>query len=141
MIETGLSLERYSFEAEEWHVAFRARNGDTAGAVEVYIHPGEVHEWGEQLVAFGTSVKDEARFEFGSREGNWAYYLLVRAFIVDSAGHAAIEFAADNRFDPPYGAGVRLFIPCEVASVNRLGRHVQTWARDGSTPLVWSPTP
>ena len=139
MIETGLSLESYPYEPDEWHVSFRARNEDVAGALDVYLHPEDVREWGEHLVDFGTSIEDEATFELGSREGNGAYYLLVRAFIYDSAGHAAIEFDADNLRTPPYGTQAHFFIPCEVASINRLGRQVRSWSKDGGEPLVWTP--
>ena len=141
MINDGLSLERYSFEADEWHVAFRARSGDTAGVVEVYLHPEDLLEWADQLLAFGASVKDEARLEFGSPDPKWAYHLVVRAFILNNSGHAAVEFVSGNHFDPPAGARTQLYVPCEVAAVNRLGRHVRTWVKETANLMVWTPAP
>src|SRR5262249_25973290 len=97
MEEPAISLVRWPYDDSAWRGLLRSSNAVFAGALEFYTDTEELAEFGRRLAAFPSGPDDEVRFSLGSREGDWAYYLLLRAFLVDRAGQAALEFAADNR--------------------------------------------
>jgi len=137
MDEPAISLVRLPYDDSEWRIVIRAGNGEFAGALEFYTDAEELGEFGCRLAAFPSGPGDEARFALGSPDGNWAYYLLLRAFLVDRAGHAALEFAADNRQASPGHAQASFFIPCEIAAINRLGRQLRAWLNRSDESLSW----
>jgi hypothetical protein len=124
-VNEGITLTRLPYDDSAWHVEVCASGGTYSAAQEFYVYP--------------TDIGDEVRYEIGGRTENWAHYLLLRAFIYDSVGHAALEFAADNRCGVPGHAQARFFICCEVAALNRLGKQLQTWTLDSDEPLNWNP--
>ncbi|NJL02497.1 MAG: hypothetical protein HC910_18795 [Spirulinaceae cyanobacterium SM2_1_0] len=75
----------------------------------------------------------------GDRAGKWAYYVLIRAFLYNSVGHAAIEFAVDNHAKSPNHAQADFFIRTEVAAINNLGQQLQSWVATPEAPLIWVP--
>jgi hypothetical protein len=97
MDHPGITLERLPYDYSAWRVVVHASDGPFAAALEFYTDVEELEEFARRLTAFPRDPGDEARFELGSRDGHWAYYLLLRAFLYDRAGHAVLEFAADNR--------------------------------------------
>jgi hypothetical protein len=137
MDEPAISLVRWPYDDSAWRVFLQACNGGFAGALEFYTDAEGLAEFARRLAAFPSGPDDEVRFSLGSRDGNWAYYLLLRAFLVDRAGHAALEFAADNCRVTPDHAQASFFIPCEVAAINRLGRQLRGWLSRSDEPLLW----
>ena len=89
MDEPIITLMRLPYDDSAWRVVIRASDGEFAGILEFCTDPWELSEFGRRLAAFPIGPGDQARFELGSRDGNWAYYLLLRAFLVDRAGHGA----------------------------------------------------
>jgi hypothetical protein len=75
--------------------------------------------------------------ELGGKSGKWAHFVLIRAFLFDSVGHAAIEFAVSNNSTPPYSAQTSFFIRSEVASINYLGQQLRAWVISHDSPLIW----
>jgi hypothetical protein len=65
----------------------------------------------------------------------------LRAFLYDSVGHDAIEFAADNHRAVPWQGQARLFIQCEAATINRLGDDLEAWTRHPDAPLFSNAAP
>ena len=138
MDEPVITSMRRPYDDSAWRVVIRASDGEFAGGLEFYTAPQELSEFGRRLAAFPIGPGDEARLELGARDGDWAYYLLLRAFLVDLAGHAALEFAADNREASPNRAEASFFNSCEVAAINRLGRQLQSWLDRSDKPLSWA---
>lgn len=135
----GITLTRLPYDDSAWHVEVCASGGTYSAAQEFYVYPTDLAEFGQRLTAFPQRIGDEVRYEIGGRTENWAHYLLLRAFIYDSVGHAALEFAADNRCGVPGHAQARFFFCCEVAALNRLGKQLQAWTLDSDEPLNWNP--
>ena len=138
MDEPAISLVRWPYDDSAWRVFLRASNGEFAGALEFYTDAEELSEFGRRLADFPHGPSDEVRFSLGSRDGNWAYYILLRAFLVDRAGHAALEFTADNRQAASDHAQSSFFISCEVAAINRLGQQLRGWLSRPDEPLSWA---
>jgi len=138
MDESTISLTRLPYDDSAWWIYIRASNGEFAGALEFYTDAERLGEFAGQLAVFPNGAGDEARFELGSRDGTWAYYLLLRAFLMDRAGHPALEFAANKLASPPHHAQASFFIPCEVEAIKRLGRQIRTWLDSTDESLSWA---
>jgi hypothetical protein len=138
MAGPAISLNRLLYDDSAWRVFIWASNGEFTGALEFYTHDEPLGEFACRLLEFPDGRGNEAKFVIGSREGNWAYYVLMRAFLIDRAGHAALEFAVDDRRAHPHPAEARLFIPCEVEAVKRLGRQLRSWIERSDESLTWT---
>lgn len=140
MDKPAVSFIRLPYDDPAWRVVIRASNGQFAGEQEFYADTTELDEFARRLAAFPIGPDDDARLVQGSGDGNWGYYLLVRAFLIDRAGHAALEFAFDNGQPSPDHARVNFFMRGEVEAINRLGWWLGAWLRDSDEPLTWPPT-
>ena len=134
-----MSFERFLCDEAYWHVQVSASNGCFAGTQDFYVEPETLRKLGADFCEFPTSIKNEVCFQLGDRIGNWAHFVLVRAFLFDSVGHSAIEFSVDNNSTPPHSAQATFFIYAEVASINRLGQQLQEWGIAPVEPLIWLP--
>lgn len=134
-----ISLTRLPYDDSAWHIELCASNGLFMGTQEFYAHKEDLVAFGKQLERFPVNIKDEAMFKQGGLPKNWFYFLLIRAFLFDSLGHAAIETSTSNNSVSPYVAQVRFFIRTEVAAINTLGQLIQEWTADTGTPLMWVP--
>jgi hypothetical protein len=139
MASTFLSLERLSYDDSAWYVEISASNGYFSGVQDFYTYPEDLNTLSHGFCKFPRNIQDEVRLELGDRAGNWAYFLLVRAFLFDSVGHAALEFAADNMAPPPAHAQANFFIRTEVAAINYLGQQLRSWVISNDEPLIWLP--
>ncbi len=137
MNEPGITLVRLPEEDSICRAIIRACNGRFAGTLEFYTDAEQLREFGIRLCAFPSGPGDEARYVIGSRDENWALYMLLRAFLLDRAGHVALEFAVDNLEPSPWHAQANFFIPCEVAALNRLGHQLQAWLLRSDETLCW----
>ena len=135
-----ISLERFPYDDSAWHIEIGASNGSFSGAQDFYTYPEDLETLGSDLCKFPASIQDEVRFELGDQAGKWAYFVLIRAFLFDSVGHAAIEFAVSNNSTPPNHAQTSFFIHSEVAAINYLGQQLRSWVISHDAPLVWLPS-
>src|ERR1700730_18240057 len=140
--EPGISLRRWKFDDPAWHIQLTASNGAFQAQQEFYAWPEELGKFGNQLTSFPRELNPdtEVRFEHGSREGNWAYFILLRAFIANSVGAAAIEVNICNRGTVLHHAEANFFISCEVASINHFGNEICAWIANSDCVLAWKPT-
>ncbi|MEO0536567.1 MAG: hypothetical protein AAF215_22150 [Cyanobacteria bacterium P01_A01_bin.123] len=139
MTDTYISLQRFPYDDSAWHVELKASNGLFSGTQDFYTYPKELNAFGVNLCRFPKNIQDEARFEVGDRAGNWAYFILIRVFLFDAVGHAAIEFAVDNHQTSPNRAQTSFFIKTEVAAINNFGQQLQSWVISHDVPLTWFP--
>lgn len=117
-------------------LAIAASNGSYSGVHETYIYPEDLVSFGEDLKRFPTSLEHEVVLESGSEEPNWHDHLWLRAFVLDSRGHSAIEVKLETRGKPPAGARCEFYIPADPATLNDLGSAIVAWASAPAEPLV-----
>ncbi|MBE9159588.1 hypothetical protein IQ265_22535 [Nodosilinea sp. LEGE 06152] len=139
MANAFISLKRLLYDDLAWRVEISASNGYFSGVQDFYTYPENLDALGADFYKFPQSIQDEVRFELGDRTGKWAYFVLVRAFLFDSVGHAAIEFAVDNNAMSIDHAQTSFFIRTEVAAINNLGQQLRAWVVAPDKPLTWSP--
>jgi hypothetical protein len=132
MTKPWVQFESWEYEEEIRHFEISASNGSYAASQDFYESLTSIEEFGRALKAFPRSAKDEVRLEIGSRGQKSAYWLLLRAYLYDATGHAALLFEACNNTIDPWREEARFTIRCEVASLNRLGAALVDWARNGS---------
>lgn len=140
MTRPFLSLTRLPYDDSAWRVELCASNGQFMGTQEFYTHEEELINFGEQLERFPKDINDEVVFKQGEPSKDWFYFLLVRAFIFDSLGHAAVEIATSNNADSPCSTQVRFSILTEVAAINAFGQSIKEWITDTQASLKWTPT-
>ena len=103
-----------------------ASNGEQISNQDFYVYPDDLTNFGSQLQNFPKSQADVVSLEYGE-DPNFYCYFLLRAIILDSVGHAAIEIKIDNRLEPPAKASSNFFMPSEVATVNEFGKKLCGW--------------
>jgi hypothetical protein len=139
MSDNGLTFRRLPYDDAAWRVELCALSGAFAGSQEIHTSPAALYDLGARFSGFPRDRSDEVRLELGGRTGNWACYVLLCAHLLNDRGHAAIQFACDNRRAPPYHAGAEFFITCDVPDVQRLGALLRDWSLSPDEPLVWTP--
>lgn len=120
------------------HVELFISGGGFAARQDSYVGDEEWLEFGAALQSFPKSVEHEVAFENGAPGGEFYCHILLRAFVYDGVGHSALEIRVSNQSRPPYGASAHFYAPCEAATLNRLGRSLELWARSKETEFVFS---
>ena len=120
------------------HVELFISGDDFAARQDTYVNDEEWLEFGLALQSFPGSLEHEVSFENGAPEGKYYCYILLRAFVYDGVGHSALEVKISNQSPPPYGALAHFYVLCEVATLNRLGKSVELWARSKEIELEFS---
>ena len=138
MNESGISLLRYPYDDDSWHLQLSGSDAGFGGTQEFYAHPDELVAFATKLTEFPRSIRDEARFERGAPPGRYADYVLLRAYLYDSVGHAALEFAVHSTVGLPAGGRAHFHIGCDVAALNRLGEQLHHWIHATDEPLIWN---
>jgi hypothetical protein len=137
MANPGISLSRLPYDDSAWRILLRSSNGDFGGVLEFYIDPSGLRDFARHLTEFPFGQMNEVRLEIGSRNGNWAHYLLLRAFEFDRAGHSALQVVVDNRGEGERHDQASFFTPSEAAAMNQLGREILAWLENSDQPLHW----
>lgn len=139
MADAFISFQRLPYDDSAWCVRVSASNGSFSGMQDFYTCPEELDALGQHLCKFPQTVEDEARFELGSLTGNSAYFVLIRAFLFDAIGHAAMQFSVSNNAASPYTAQTNFYIRTEVAAINTCGQSLRSWIIDSNRILLWQP--
>lgn len=105
---------------------------------DLYVEHEEWLDFGLALQSFPKSLAHEVVFERGDPAENYYCYILLRAFVYNGIGHTAIEVKMDNHSDPPDAASAHFYLPCEAASLNRLGKSLELWSRSKEYEFVFS---
>lgn len=119
-------------------VEFTISNGKFAAVQEAYFYPEKILEFGRRLQEFPVDISDTVSLECGSSDPKWSCHLYVCAFVLNKAGHTAVEILTDNRRERPDSARSHFFIRCDPLTLNRLGRHLCRWvdAREDALEFV-----
>ena len=129
-----IEFVRWPYDDDASHFCVRASNGVYVAAQEFYGYPADIERFGRALAGFPRNRADEAHFEAGRPDLGWAHWLLLRAYLVDAAGRAAMLFQSRDGAEDPWRGEARFTIHCEVASLNRLGAALIAWgSREGVT--------
>src|ERR1043166_8044697 len=95
-----LRLKRVWTDSDEMvQLDLTAANGLQVGSQDFYTYPEELLSFGTALQGFPKNLKDEVKLEYGE-DPKFYCHLLLRAFVLDSVGHSAIEIKFANRLDP-----------------------------------------
>ena len=106
-----------------------ASNDMQVGKQDFYFYPEGVSEFGARLQEFPKTQKDEISLEYGADPKFYCYFSL-KALVLDSVGHSALEVKFDNRLDPPSQAQAHFFMKCEPATVNEFGKRLCAWVSE-----------
>ena len=108
-----------------------ASNDEQVSNQYFYVYPDDLANFWSELQNFPKSQADVVSLEYGEDPKFYCYFLL-RAIVLDSVGHTAIEIKFNNRLEPPAKASGNFFMPSEAATVNEFGKNLCDWAKDMS---------
>lgn len=132
-----ISIQRiWTDEDEMLQVEVAASNNRLSAEQDFYVYPAELMRFSEQLQSFPSSLNDVVELRYGEDPKFYCFFLL-RALVLDSVGHCAIELKFDNRSDPPLKAAASFFMAAEAASINSFGAGLQAWCNDMSEEFVY----
>ncbi len=122
-----IEIKRIWTDSDEMlQLEVKASNDDQVSSQDFYVYPDDLANFGSQLQNFPKSQADVVSLEYGEDPKFYCYFRL-RAIIIDSVGHAAIEIKIDNRLEPPSKASSNFFMPSEVATINEFGNKLCGW--------------
>lgn len=104
-----------------------AANSYAAATMDVYLYPDEIENFATELERFPTALAHEVVLESGSSDPKWYGHLRVRVYVMDRAGHSAVEVLMDRRGKPPGRASHHFYLTCNPADMNELGRRLKQW--------------
>ena len=125
--EASIEFVRWKYDDESWHIGIRAADAAYRVEQEFYTYPSELLELANRLCSFPVDRADEVHFEMGAKDANWAHWVLLRVFLADTAGHAAVTIDVGNNGDELRRRSARFTIGCDVASLNQLGQDLRRW--------------
>lgn len=137
----AITIIRYPYE-EPYHIhlVIIATNGPLQGRLEFYTDPSEILALADIFAVFPRHAEDVYLWELGSerREDRFAFYLRIRLFTVDSAGHCAIQLRFNNNKDLPQCEISEFCITSEPSDLNRLGLLLREFAKLDQEVLHWT---
>ena len=133
--DSWIEFVRWPYAAEDWHVELRAADGGYRVEQEFYTDPSTLLDLADRLRAFPTHHQDEVLLEMGHKSPDWAHWVILRVFVVDTAGHAAVTIDVGNNGDWRRERAARFSIGCDVASLNRLGDELRDWIQKPDSTL------
>ncbi|KIQ35370.1 hypothetical protein RT97_05745 [Variovorax paradoxus] len=95
---------------------------------EVYLYPDTIPLFARQLTAFSGGAREEVVLEAGSTEPNAHNWLRLRAHVIDSVGHCALQFSSIRRGAPVVAHHFDFSLPVEVAALNDMGKQLGSWS-------------
>jgi hypothetical protein len=96
-------------------------------AVSFFGYTDAFHNFGQQLLNFPTDTQATVTFEQGDDTASRMEYLLLQAYYIDHAGHAALRIVMDNKATPPAEKRVAFSLVADVSSLMELGRKLLSW--------------
>lgn len=135
-----IRIIRYPYE-EPFHInlVLEVCNGRSLARITYYMNAASLVEWANHLEVFPRDNNDVFLFEIGSErpEDRWAYYLRLRAFLKDAAGHSALHIRLNNNQDLPSREIAEFCLDAEPSQINRLGRLCREFGKLNHAVLDW----
>ena len=135
-----IELEKVWTDDDEMvQIELRASNDSQHCEQDFFAYPDDLAEFANELRTFPKNTEHSVTFEYGS-DPKYYCHLALSAKVLDQVGHSALEVNADNRLAPPLEAQAHFYLPCEAATVNRLGEQLASWAEamDGPFRFEWN---
>lgn len=111
-----------------------ASNDAQVGRQDFYVYPEQLEAFARELMAFPKDRGHTVSLEYGE-DPQFYCYVRIRALVLDSRGHSALEVSLDNRQDPPLKAESLFYMACEPATVNVFGKNLLSWTKEMTEPL------
>jgi hypothetical protein len=135
-----IRFEALPYDDEEIiRLAISASSGGFSGVAELLEKPEAVEKFATELMSFPASVEHTVTFEHGDDSGDFPYHLVMRAQVIDRAGHSAIFVRIESFCSPIEAAFSEFLVPAEPAVINKLGRSIVSWLSSRNEPLSWQP--
>lgn len=131
-----LGEDEYGYDPP--HVELFISGDGFAARQDSYVNDEEWEEFALALQSFPANVEQEVAFEYGAPEGKNYCYILLKAFVYDGVGHSALEVKVSNLNSPPYKASAHFYILSEAATLNRLGKSLELWARSKENEFLFA---
>jgi hypothetical protein len=95
-------------------------------------------QFGLKLATFPQNLADTVEIEIGQMQPGFSQsYLLLKAYVYDANGHAALKIVVHNNECEPQMQRVEFSIPADIASLNKLGNLLKSWLPQENSELVW----
>lgn len=120
------------------HVVLSISNEGFTAEQDSYVDDEQWLDFGKSLQSFPQSLDHEVIFENGTPDPRYYNYILLRAFVYDGVGHAALEVRMENHSAPPYTASAHFHILSDAAVWNHLGRLLESWAQSKESEFEFS---
>lgn len=138
---TKFSLTRYPYE-EPYHVQLllEVSNGRQHASIEYYTNASDLPDLGAALIQFPFTEAKQHIYEIGSEDPlqRFAYYILLRFFLISPLGEAGIEIRFNNNESSSSDREIAEFtIPADIAGINRLGRLLIQFGQLNHRRLEW----
>ncbi len=114
-----------------------ASSGGFSGLAELCLSNASVAKFGNELIDFPRNLHHTVSFSYGNGSDEWPYHVVLRAQVMDSAGHSAIYVRIQSFCSSIEAASSEFLMPAEPAAINELGRHIAYWSSNPDEPLVW----
>ena len=101
-------------------------NGIITATQDFYSYPEDLKKFGDELQSFPSSTEHVVTFEYGE-DARFYCHVLLRAIVIDSTGHAALEVNFENRRLPPNAISCKLYLSCNPSTINELGFKLSGW--------------
>ena len=118
---------KWPYEEHLWHVEVAVSDHGFAARQDVYADEANLLEFADGLASFPRAIDDTVSFEIGKRDPGWAHWLMLRAAVVDGVGHAGLVVETSNNREGRFRREAHFVVPCEPASLNRLGVALRKW--------------
>lgn len=103
-----------------------ASNDSQVAQQDFYTFPEKLRSFATKLQNFPKYLDDFVSFEYGDSPTMYSY-ILIKAIVVNSRGHSAIEIKMDNRLETPLKSSCNFFMKAQPANINELGKQLFQW--------------
>jgi hypothetical protein len=116
-------------------------NGLASASLDFWGYSNSFKDFAKELIDFPKTNQDTVTYQLGNdrsdEQPNSAYYLLLKAFCTDAAGHTAIKVVVDNHQEGSDYQRSQFYIKSEPNSLNQLGKKLEAWDPTNVKELNW----
>jgi hypothetical protein len=127
MTNGSVTFERWPYEEAIWHVQVSASDKGASTCQDFYAHIADLEVFAAGLRAFPRQQGDVVELKYGAHDPKVAYFVHLKASLLDPAGHAGLLISTDSNSPDPHRRVAHFTIRSEVASLNSLGEKLTEW--------------
>ena len=143
-MESGISIKVIRGPDEDQLFIYQIilSNGSASASLDFWGNSNSFKDFAKELIDFPKTNQDTVTYQLGNdssdEQPNSAYYLLLKAFCIDAAGHTAIKVVVDNYQEGSDYQRSQFYIKSEPNSLNQLGKKLEAWDPTNVKELSWS---